>query len=70
MPLWLRYIFMVLVFEKHLDIFHKGITNQFPDATGLIGQYAQGNEPSFHIPYFYNYAGAPWKTQRLQFFGG
>jgi predicted alpha-1,2-mannosidase len=38
--------------------------NQFPDATGLIGQYAQGNEPSFHIPYLYNYAGAPWKTQR------
>jgi putative alpha-1,2-mannosidase len=38
--------------------------NQFPDATGLIGQYAQGNEPSFHIPYLYNYAGTPWKTQR------
>ena len=37
---------------------------QFPDATGLIGQYAQGNEPSFHIPYLYNHAGAPWKTQR------
>jgi len=32
--------------------------------TGLIGQYAQGNEPSFHIPYLYNYAGEPWKTQR------
>ena len=26
---------------------------QFPDMTGLIGQYSQGNEPSFHIPYFY-----------------
>lgn len=37
---------------------------QFPDQTGLIGQYAQGNEPSFHIPYLYNYAGQPWKTQR------
>jgi predicted alpha-1,2-mannosidase len=37
---------------------------QFPDATGLIGQYAQGNEPSFHIPYLYNYAGQPWKTAR------
>jgi len=37
---------------------------QFPDATGLIGQFAMGNEPSFHIPYLYNYAGAPWKTQR------
>jgi predicted alpha-1,2-mannosidase len=37
---------------------------QFPDATGLIGQYAQGDEPSFHIPYLYNYAGQPWKTQK------
>ena len=37
---------------------------QFPDATGLIGQFCQGNEPAFHIPYLYNYAGAPWKTQR------
>jgi predicted alpha-1,2-mannosidase len=36
---------------------------KFPDMTGLIGQYAQGNEPSFHIPYLYNYAGQPWKTQ-------
>ncbi|HWB96343.1 MAG TPA: GH92 family glycosyl hydrolase, partial [Bryobacteraceae bacterium] len=37
---------------------------QFPDSTGLIGQYAQGDEPSFHIPYLYNYAGQPWKAQR------
>ncbi len=36
---------------------------QFPDMTGLIGMYCQGNEPSFHIPYFYNYAGQPWMTQ-------
>ena len=35
-----------------------------PDQTGLIGQYGQGNEPSFHIPYLYNYAGQPWMTQR------
>lgn len=33
------------------------------DVTGLIGQYAHGNEPSHHIAYLYNYAGAPWKTQ-------
>jgi predicted alpha-1,2-mannosidase len=38
--------------------------DQFPDATGLIGQYAQGNEPSFHIPYLYDFSGQPWKTQR------
>lgn len=37
---------------------------QFPDSTGLIGQFVTGNEPSFHIPYLYNWAGAPWKTQR------
>lgn len=38
--------------------------NQFPDGTGLIGQYNQGNQPGFHIPYLYNYAGEAWKTQR------
>jgi predicted alpha-1,2-mannosidase len=34
-----------------------------PDISGLVGQYAQGNEPSHHIAYLYVYAGAPWKTQ-------
>ncbi len=34
------------------------------DLTGLIGQYAHGNEPSHHIAYLYNYAQQPWKTQR------
>ena len=34
-----------------------------PDITGLIGQYAHGNEPSHHIAYLYNYADQPWKTQ-------
>lgn len=33
------------------------------DISGLIGQYAHGNEPSQHIAYLYNYAGMPWKTQ-------
>jgi putative alpha-1,2-mannosidase len=36
-----------------------------PDVTGLVGQYAQGNEPSHHIAYLYNYAGQPWKTQEI-----
>lgn len=36
---------------------------QQADITGLIGQYVQGNEPSHHIAYLYNYAGQPWKTQ-------
>ncbi len=33
------------------------------DITGLIGQYAHGNEPSHHVAYLYNYADQPWKTQ-------
>lgn len=37
---------------------------QYPDATGLMGQYCYGNEPSFHIPYLYNYVGQAYKTQR------
>ena len=35
------------------------------DITGLIGQYAHGNEPSHHIIHLYNYADQPWKTQEL-----
>ena len=34
------------------------------NATGLVGQFAMGNETAFHIPYLYNYVGAPWKTQK------
>ena len=37
---------------------------QLPDQTGNIGQFSMANEPSLHIPYLYNYAGAPWKTQK------
>ena len=33
------------------------------DITGLIGQYAHGNEPSHHMAYLYNYTGKPWKAQ-------
>ena len=33
------------------------------DITGLIGQYAHGNEPSHHVAYLYDYVGQPWKTQ-------
>ena len=34
-----------------------------PDITGMVGQDAQGNEPSNHHPYLFSFAGAPWKTQ-------
>ncbi|HVU26277.1 MAG TPA: GH92 family glycosyl hydrolase [Verrucomicrobiae bacterium] len=37
---------------------------KFPDASGLVGQFSMGNEPSLHIPYIYNYLGEPWKTQK------
>jgi predicted alpha-1,2-mannosidase len=59
-------------FENRLDqLFREGLGrskyefwSKFPDATGLVGQYSMGNEPSFHIPYLYNYTDAPWKTQK------
>ena len=35
------------------------------DISGLIGQYAHGNEPSHHIAHLYNYVGQPYKTQAL-----
>lgn len=38
--------------------------NHNPDITGLIGQYAHGNEPSHHVLYMYNYVGQPRKVQK------
>ena len=58
-------------FEAHLDTLFTtsseltGDPNAAADVTGMIGQYAHGNEPSHHIPYLYNYAGVPRKTQAL-----
>ena len=37
---------------------------KFPDSSGLVGMFSMGNEPSFAIPYLYDYLGAPWKTQK------
>jgi len=37
---------------------------KLPDHTGNVGQFSMANEPSLHIPYLYNYAGQPWKTQK------
>lgn len=42
-----------------------GFYSQLPDQTGNVGQFSMANEPSLHIPYLYNYAGKPWKTQKL-----
>ncbi|HTJ11778.1 MAG TPA: GH92 family glycosyl hydrolase [Dinghuibacter sp.] len=57
-------------FEARLDqLFREGLGRsksdfwyKFPDATGNVGQYSMGNEPSFHIPYLYNFTSSPWKT--------
>ncbi|MBA2737408.1 MAG: glycoside hydrolase family 92 protein [Pyrinomonadaceae bacterium] len=56
-------------FAKKLDDLFaaesKLVGREQPDITGLIGQYAHGNEPSHHIAYLYNYAGEPHKTQKI-----
>lgn len=60
------------VFEKRLDqLFREDLGRgkhqmwaRFPDFTGIVGQYSMGNEPSFHIPYLYNFTSSPWKTQQ------
>lgn len=53
-------------FVNKLDSFFtvELITTQ-SDVTGLIGQYAHGNEPSHHVAYLYTLAGHPWRTQEL-----
>lgn len=56
-------------FEQKLDdMFNaesKTTGREQVDVTGLIGQYAQGNEPSHHMAYLYNYVGKPDKTKKL-----
>jgi predicted alpha-1,2-mannosidase len=56
-------------FEAKLDAFFSAPSalpaNAPPDISGLVGQYAHGNEPDQHAPYLYAYVGAPWKTQRM-----
>jgi predicted alpha-1,2-mannosidase len=52
------------VFDAKVD---ENVYAHMEDISGLIGHYAHGNEPSHHVAYLYNYAGAPYKTQaRLQ----
>ena len=52
------------LFVENLGTSKYDFLKWFPDSTGLIGQYSMGNEPSFHIPYLYNYVGESHKTQR------
>lgn len=55
-------------FEEKLDSMFTLIpkeNEQLPIfSTGMIGQYAHGNEPSHHVAYLYNYTDSPWKTQK------
>ncbi len=53
-----------LYVEQYDGVLKSTFLMQYPDATGLMGQFCMGNEPSFHIPYLYNYAGEAYKTQR------
>ncbi len=55
-------------FTAELDslfVVESNIDGDMVDITGLIGQYAHGNEPSHHMAYLYNYVGQPWKTQEM-----
>ena len=55
-------------FTTKLDTFFEMSPNITPPkyvgVVGTIGQYVQGNQPSHHVAYLYNYAGEPWKTQQ------
>ena len=55
-------------FAQKLDsmfTFHPTDKDELPIfSTGMIGQYAHGNEPSHHVAYLYNAAGQPWKGQQ------
>jgi len=57
-------------FTQHLDSLfsmslpaHYYAANEDITKEGIIGNYVHGNEPSHHVAYLYNWAGAPWKTQ-------
>jgi len=52
------------MFSKPLGRSKYAFYAQLPDHTGNVGQFSMGNETSLHIPYLYNYAGQPWKTQK------
>ncbi len=41
------------------------VDNASPDISGMIGQYAHGNEPSHHTAYLFNFSGEAWRTQKI-----
>lgn len=52
------------MFDTPLGMSKWQFYSTLPDHTGNVGQFSMANEPSLHIPYLYNYAGQPWKTQK------
>jgi len=56
---------MAIKLDQLFSVSSKTSGRDQSDITGLIGQYAHGNEPSHHIAYLYPFAGQPWKTQKL-----
>ena len=52
------------MFNKPLGRSKYAFYCMLPDHTGNVGQFSMANEPSLHIPYLYNFAGQPWKTQK------
>lgn len=52
------------LFREPLGISKQEYLSFAPDATGQVGQFVMGNEPSMHIPYLYNFMNSPWKTQK------
>ncbi|MFZ4862068.1 GH92 family glycosyl hydrolase [Sphingobacterium sp. Mn56C] len=55
-------------FTQKLDEFinlPEALDDASPDISGMVGQYAQGNEPNHHVPYLYAYVGQQWKTAKL-----
>jgi len=52
------------MFAKALGRSKYAFYAMLPDHTGNVGQFSMANEPSLHVPYLYNYAGQPWKTQK------
>jgi predicted alpha-1,2-mannosidase len=66
---WMRRLGGPKALEERLDTLFGGPSQTTgraqADITGLVGQYAHGNEPSHHMAYLYAFAGAPAKTQAL-----
>ena len=53
------------MFSTPLGMARFDFYNLMPDHGANVGMFSMANEPCFHIPYLYNYAGTPWKTQKM-----